>query len=507
MIVGEAPGPGNATDVYTPTLVNRVQAKSAQFVSVLEPYAGESAIASVGKTEDGRIVVKMKNGREQVFYYNAEAETAGAMQYYFVDGKEGKAARVQPVASFADGELDLSANGDGAFDSLTAVVYAPGAAKVRWNGEEIAFKSDNGFVMASVQSEDEPEPSTSPTPTPTPSFVPAPTPSPAKQAERQVQAGESASLSLGQEVVVSVPAGALDRQATYKIVKLDDASVIAELLKKGDQAASPIYEITKSESGKFLVPIKIRLTFDPAKVGEGQKASIHYYDESNKHWVEMGGTVDGSSVEVASDHLTKFAVFAVSASPSAAFADTQGHWASADIQDAVKAGIVKGYEDGTFKPNQSVTRAEFSVMLMNALQPEGQAGAEPNFADRDQLGDWAAEAVAKAVKAGILHGFEDRTLRPNAGLSRAQLAVMLAAVLDGEPATDPAASLSAAAPGFADEARIPAWASSAVRMVQTAGLMKGRAGGRFEPEGTVTRAEAATVVVRIIELMKAKALP
>lgn len=504
MIVGEAPGPGNATDVYTPTLVNRVQAKSAQFVSVLEPYAGESAIASVDRTGDGRIQVKLKDGREQVFYYNAGAETAGELQYYFVDGKQGSAAQLRPEASFADGVLDLAAGDDGAFDSLTAVVYAPGATKVRWNGEEIAFKSDNGFVMASVQAEEEPEPSASPSPTPTPTPTPAPvyvsttTPTPAKQAERQVQAGESASLSLGQEVTVTIPAGALNQSATYKIAKLEDAAVVAQLLKDGDRAASAIYEITKSEPGKFGVPIKIRLTFDSAKVGEGRKPSIHYYDESQQRWVEIGGTVDGNAVELSSDHLTKFAVLAVNASPDAVFTDTQGHWASVDIQAAVKAGIVKGYEDGTFKPNQSVTRAEFSVMLMNALQPEGQAGVVPDFADRDQLGDWAAEAVAQAVKAGILHGYDDNTLRPNVGLTRAQLAVMLAAALGSEPAMDPEA-----ASAFADDAHIPSWASGAVRAVQAAGLMKGRAGGRFEPDGTVTRAEAATVVVRLIAAMNA----
>lgn len=78
------------------------------------------------------------------------------------------------------------------------------------------------------------------------------------------------------------------------------------------------------------------------------------------------------------EHFTKFAVFAVDkpknpGSTEISFSDTAGHWAELDIKQAVTQLIISGYADGTFKPDNSVTRAEFTVMLMNALKVDKKA--------------------------------------------------------------------------------------------------------------------------------------
>ncbi|MBB6635005.1 S-layer homology domain-containing protein [Cohnella thailandensis] len=496
MIVGEAPGPGNATDVYTKVLVNRVQAKDAQFVSVLEPYRGESVIESVYKTEAGPIEVKLKDGRGQVFSYNPNVESIGALQYSFADGQGLTADQVKLKTTFENGALNVDTQGWTGYESLTVVVYAPGATSVKWNGEEADYAENNGFISVTsiIDNPTEPTDPTDPTDPVTPPSGTTPQADP-NRTEQSVSPESSAVLTLGQELTVTVPAGAVDRTVRYIARKLTDPAVLARLSSEGADLISSVFEITKSVPGTFAKPIAIRLKFDPAELAEGQKPSVHYYDEDKKQWIEMGGTVDGSYVTAWSDHLTKFAVLAVAdEQPIAGFKDVAGHWAENEIKAAAEAGIVKGFEDGTFKPNKSVTRSEFLAMLASGLKLSGEEASLSGFSDAGEVGAWAAPALSQVVKAGILHGYSDGTLRPNEELNRAQLAALLSNAL-GQAAE----SNESEAAGFADAFRIPAWAADAVARVHAQGLMKGTTGNRFEPEGIVTRAEAAAVVVRLIQ--------
>ena|GEM_PF-532234 len=114
--------------------------------------------------------------------------------------------------------------------------------------------------------------------------------------------------------------------------------------------------------------------------------------------------------------------------PAPHLGDIAGHWAEARIQQAVSLGIVSGYPNGTFQPDHSVTRAEFAVMLMNVLKGQ-DAGMELSFTDKSDIGAWAQQAVAQAVKAGFIKGYEDGTFRPQAEITRAEMAAMLAGAL------------------------------------------------------------------------------
>ena len=69
----------------------------------------------------------------------------------------------------------------------------------------------------------------------------------------------------------------------------------------------------------------------------------------------------------------------------AQFSDIAGHWAEASIKQAAMAGFVKGYQDGTFKPGTKVTRAEFAVMLVNALKLNAEGSSELSFTDKAKL--------------------------------------------------------------------------------------------------------------------------
>jgi hypothetical protein len=488
MIVGETPGPGNDTNVYTPTVINRVNGSNVQFVHVLEPFRGASQIESLRKTDASQVEVKLNDGRTQVFYYNNGEEAAGALQYYFVDGKSYAAENVSITASFADGTLSLATAALPGIRSTSVVVYAPEAATVLWNGKAVPFTADNGFVMVSVSTPASPQPEH------TEATAPAVE---ANRSEKLVPAGQAAELALGQEIAVYVPADAVEAAAKYVIERLNNSVMLEMLFKGRSDVLSGVFEVTKDQPGLFKTPIKLRLKFDAAKLKEGDLPSIHYYDELTKQWVPMGGAVNGSYIEAESDHLTKFAVLAVAApaEEQPELKDITGHWAEKYIREALQNGIVKGYEDGMFKPNQFVTRAEFIVMLMKAKQADGQAASLPDYTDQDRIGEWAKPAIAWAAQASIVKGYDDGSFRPGAQLTRAELALMLAKTLGGPVA----GTESGAQAAFADARQIPSWALPAVAQVQQAGLMVGRNGKRFEPLAEVTRVEAIAVIIRLME--------
>ncbi|MBU5444757.1 S-layer homology domain-containing protein [Paenibacillus sp. MSJ-34] len=125
--------------------------------------------------------------------------------------------------------------------------------------------------------------------------------------------------------------------------------------------------------------------------------------------------------------------------PGEKLKDIAGHWAAEAIRKAAELGIVTGYEDGTFRPNHHVTRGEFTAMLGRALKWRGDH-AVVAFADKERIPAWAQAFVAEAVGAGVVKGYEDNTFRPDKTINRTELAVMIARAAG--LATDPKAELS-----------------------------------------------------------------
>jgi hypothetical protein len=152
--------------------------------------------------------------------------------------------------------------------------------------------------------------------------------------------------------------------------------------------------------------------------------------------------------------------------------------------------MIYGFPDGTFKPNHTVTRTEFAVMLMNALKPQGE-GVELTFTDKAKIGSWAQKAVAQAVQAGIINGYADGSFGPNAEVTRAEMAVMIANALGQSVEAN-------AVTGFADDGDIPAWAKGSVAYMKQAGIMQGKGDNEFAPQDRATRAEAVTVLLNML---------
>ena len=170
----------------------------------------------------------------------------------------------------------------------------------------------------------------------------------------------------------------------------------------------------------------------------------------------------------------------------AASSDIVGHWAESAITSWQDKGLISGYEDGTFKPDNSITRAEFATMINKALGFTEKG--EVSFSDVKE-GDWYYDAISIAAKAGYCSGYTDGTFKPNATITRAEAAVMIS--LAKSLAKDETATSK-----FSDAANIPAWAKGYVGAVVSAGYMSGRPNGTFDGTNTITRAEAVSSIDR-----------
>lgn len=311
--------------------------------------------------------------------------------------------------------------------------------------------------------------------------------------------GQAGEVRLDKGLVISIPANATNKELKLTIEKLFHTQ---SLLDNHEIPASSIYEVLKNFPENFSKPVTLTFVFDSAQLKSDQTVAVFYYDEVKKDWVKInGGKINGDRISVDIDHFAKFAVLVVdqatgvpvidpSTEPTtgAQLSDISGHWAKANIKQAVSTGIVKGYTDGTFKPNAKVTRAEFVVMLMNALKPTGKS-VEMRFTD--SIPAWAQKSIAQALEAKIIQGYEDGTFRPAENITRSELAVMIDRVVGRDVIT-------ATSTGFADDREVPSWAKEAVAAVKELGIVSGRNGNLFAPNETATRAEAVTIIMNLL---------
>lgn len=110
--------------------------------------------------------------------------------------------------------------------------------------------------------------------------------------------------------------------------------------------------------------------------------------------------------------------------------DIKGHWAESAIREAAELGFVTGYADGTFLPNRAVTRAEFSAMMVRALHLELGADSKLAFNDSDRIAAWAKPYIATAVKAGLLKGYDDGSFRADQLINRTEMVAVVMRALD-----------------------------------------------------------------------------
>ena len=164
-------------------------------------------------------------------------------------------------------------------------------------------------------------------------------------------------------------------------------------------------------------------------------------------------------------------------------------WAADAIRELSEKKIVNGYDDETFKPNNSITREEFVTIIVNAFGLKND-GAASDFEDVSS-NDWFYTYVSSAVGAGIVSGISDNSFGTGMNITRQDVAVLVARALKAENGVS--------SESFADDEEISAYASDSVYFLKNAGIISGRDGNKFAPGDECTRAECAVIIKKALE--------
>lgn len=111
------------------------------------------------------------------------------------------------------------------------------------------------------------------------------------------------------------------------------------------------------------------------------------------------------------------------------FTDNVPDWSKNFIMAAYKEDILRGYEDNTFRAEKPISRQEFAVIIVKALNYKYLEEKETSFSDNDKIGKWAKRYVEKAVELELIKGYEDGTFKPEEKITRAEVSVIVAKAL------------------------------------------------------------------------------
>lgn len=172
--------------------------------------------------------------------------------------------------------------------------------------------------------------------------------------------------------------------------------------------------------------------------------------------------------------------------------DFEGHWARGTIEKWLAAGRVSGYPDGSFKPDNKVTRAEF-VKMVNGIIDYNKPN-DITFKDVPATA-WFYDYIRVAQAIGYISGYSADQFGPDDPITREQAAAILARIqyLRGN---------AAGANRFTDKGTLSAWALEAVGAATEAGFISGYVDGSFKPKNNLTRAEAITMLDNVLENSK-----
>lgn len=201
--------------------------------------------------------------------------------------------------------------------------------------------------------------------------------------------------------------------------------------------------------------------------------------------------------------LTLMPFSALAAEPEPEFSDISGHWAEDAIGIWADRGVLKG-ENGLFRPNDSISRAELAAVLCRVM---GYTETSTETFPDVPSGIWYEDYVRKLYAADIMQGDGSGALRPLASITRQEAAVLMGRAFDlayvVPPTWLPGGGLDSDA--FPDHDDIAEWAGSLVYSMKFSGYVSGDTEGKFNPTASISRAEVVTILNNMVELYFDKA--
>ncbi|RQW12835.1 hypothetical protein EH198_05610 [Paenibacillus rhizophilus] len=258
-----------------------------------------------------------------------------------------------------------------------------------------------------------------------------------------------------------------------------------------------IYGDTKIEVSKFNAYVERTLAIpdgtDPNKITTGV---VIEPDGSVRHVPTKIAVIDGKYYAKVSS-LTN-STYSVVWHPLE-FKDVAKHWAKDAVNDMGSRMIVTGSGNDMFNPDQDITRAEFAAIIVRGLGLKLVSAAAP-FSDVQQS-DWYNDIIQTSYAYNLISGFEDGTFRPNDKITREQAMTIIAKAMTitDLKAKLPSKAAGEVLSSFADANKISGWAKNSAADCLQAGIISGRNSSQLSPKDNITRAEVAAMIQRLLQ--------
>jgi hypothetical protein len=317
-------------------------------------------------------------------------------------------------------------------------------------------------------------------------------------------------------------------KAIFTANSLDSSAAASSLqnMSTGQQLLGSVYELNctseASVSGLNLQQaVTVTLSYSAADMTgiNEDLLDVYYYDESKKTWTPMKGTVDKdkNTITFTTTHFSKYAIMTKAEEKPATgpkieptkptnptttgaekFTDLTGHWAAAEIGNAVKLGIASGISPTQFAPDRNITRAEFAALLTRAIGLKNTPSIQSRFSDVT-TDAWYYNFVNSAAEAGLINGYSPTKFGPNDLITREQMAVMISNALayKNKQLNVSDSVLSK----FKDRGQISSWAIPGVSTAVDQGIITGRSANTIAPRHNATRAEGTAMILRMHQLL------
>ncbi len=238
----------------------------------------------------------------------------------------------------------------------------------------------------------------------------------------------------------------------------------------------------------------------PYTLGANEKAenicAVYVDDKGKIHW--LTDSVYDSVEKVLHFRTNHFSTYGIGyKQDDIRFIDIAGHWAKEDIEFVVSRGLFSGTSATAFSPNTDMTRGMFVTALGRLANADVSGYAKSSFSD--VKGDaYYMGYIEWANKNNIVNGVGNNKFAPDQSITREQMAVIMSsyAKIIGLTLQENNAENT-----FADSDKISAYAKDAVKQMQMSGIISGKNGNLFDPQGTATRAEVSAVLHRFVELV------
>ena len=301
--------------------------------------------------------------------------------------------------------------------------------------------------------------------------------------ELEARPKQASSAQLDSWIDVYFPRGSVAEPVNLRLAYADSAAGLPQgCINLGSFTLQPV----PGETLKITAPWELSWEYQHGTIEE--RPAILMWDEAARTWKEQPSKVEyGDEVNTIRARVWGLGQFVMvdDQRPVPYFKDISKHWAATSIVDMGLRGVINGFPDGTFRPDETVTRAQFVKMLASAIQWTYE---KPSIGFNDDIPGWASAAIDTAVCRRVVTGYPDGSFAPDAKITRSEMAVMLDRAL-GLADTNTVLK-------YKDQNEIPAFARAAIARATDAGLLQG-ADGLFRPNDGASRAETAVVISRL----------